>query len=359
MEKSVKFYDYFTFEGKATISGPHPWTDLSIYARYPEQSFPPSTPIGHTALHARPSSLHSPTSFKRPTKYSITSMPRFLRLRRSQNKARSPQRSEDEDVDDDSRSTVVHREQDDDDEQTAHQHDLANYIDKTCHESDEPPYASAVPSQRNNKNRRETASRVTPSSPVTPAPSQQPRNDERDEDRNREGQGGQYITTRTGRFYHLDDDCDNLLNARVLLNVRTRPTHLSPCYLCAKSDQTTTSASSSAHRRVPDAGNDDDRYESASSGGGRTYVVTRTGRFFHDNEQCSFLREARGTTRVAMPPHGLENCYRCLNGWTPVRARRDAAAGGATSGVAPNDDDDDLVASLNSRFSRVSFGRRT
>lgn len=115
----------------------------------------------------------------------------------------------------------------------------------------------------------------------------------------------EYYTTRTGVFYHQNRDCHNLRSARRIFPTETPSSHLRSCYLCVDD---------------PYQGPTSQRSFDATSLSGTTYVTTRTGRFYHEDYNCTFLELARQKFRVREVPARLDPCYRCVV--TPVPVQR-------------------------------------
>lgn len=130
------------------------------------------------------------------------------------------------------------------------------------------------------------------------------------------------IVTRTGRFFHMDRDCQNFRSARRIYFVDAVGKDLNPCYLCIDESVHSPGCRSPPSRSTTYTCDDSStmpgkplntataalrRLESAW-----TYYITRTGRFFHADVQCQNLRYARRTFPLFHIPPSLKPCYLCV-----------------------------------------------
>lgn len=134
------------------------------------------------------------------------------------------------------------------------------------------------------------------------------------------------ITTRTGKYYHSNKDCQYLYRASEKIRVKGLPTNLAPCRKCFGSGGGGVSAGDggSGSKVAADAS----EVSSVSSAASSTavtevvsqycpqerkgkYITTRTGKYFHMSEDCNWLRRARGTFRVSTVPSILMACPLC------------------------------------------------
>lgn len=135
---------------------------------------------------------------------------------------------------------------------------------------------------------------------------------------------GPFITTRTGRFFHMDENCHNLRSARKLIFVNAVAMDLDPCYLCVNesvdvprnasplfgSITDSHSKSSTTYGMTPSTTAKSSQSRRLRSS--RTYYTTRTGRFYHADQQCYNLRSAKKTFPVDHIPTNLKPCYLCI-----------------------------------------------
>lgn len=130
-----------------------------------------------------------------------------------------------------------------------------------------------------------------------------------------------FVVTRTGRFYHFDRDCKNLQTARRLFQVENPDAKLLPCYICVEqktdgSANTPVVSSSSSRKECHALPSPDGRADTRTRGhrsDDKEFITTRTGRFFHLDDDCYNLRSATRLIRVSQPASHLKACYLCAD----------------------------------------------
>lgn len=122
---------------------------------------------------------------------------------------------------------------------------------------------------------------------------------------------GKYITTNTGRLYHLNEACNSLRFAKQKHWVSAKPKGLSPCPRCV-GDPNGAGGRPGAWRPV-------DKVINGSTGGSggrprvKTYITTKTGKYYHGDEDCRYLRSANVKIPVATVPSRLAPCPKCVD----------------------------------------------
>lgn len=119
------------------------------------------------------------------------------------------------------------------------------------------------------------------------------------------------FVTRTGRLWHRSKDCFALRRATKIIQVDEPDPILSPCARCA-SDQL---ANSELVEKVVDSDRKKQLRSTPSDGNDvqtSPVFVTKTGKLFHANENCSSLRLAHQVFRVPSPRPGLFPCSKCV-----------------------------------------------
>lgn len=134
------------------------------------------------------------------------------------------------------------------------------------------------------------------------------------------------LTTRTGKYYHEDSDCQYLRRASEKIKVKGLPTDLAPCPKCFGRGAGSVSAEKgSSWSKVA---NDASQVSSVSSTASsavvkevtsqhsprerrKKYITTRTGKYFHMSDDCIWLRRAKGTFCVSTVPSNLMACPKC------------------------------------------------
>lgn len=102
---------------------------------------------------------------------------------------------------------------------------------------------------------------------------------------------GTYVTTNTGSLCHLDEACNSLRFAKQKHWASAKPTGLNPCPRCI--------GDPNGGRGRPRAWWPIDKVivGSTSGSGGRprvrTYITTKTGKYYHGDEDCRYLAIAR------------------------------------------------------------------
>ncbi|CAN8063820.1 unnamed protein product [Agarophyton chilense] len=134
----------------------------------------------------------------------------------------------------------------------------------------------------------------------------------------------EYVTTRTGRFYHQDPQCHNLRSAKKKIFVTRVRADLEACYLCVDDD-----APIDTPTEVKSAGSTTERSITATNLS-KPLITTRTGRFYHSDSSCKNLRFAKKKIPVYEVPTNLEACYLCVE--SPLGSQ--TASEGASRGVA-------------------------
>lgn len=134
----------------------------------------------------------------------------------------------------------------------------------------------------------------------------------------------QVLTTRTGKYYHKMRDCFYLRRAVKLITVQGLPTDLAPCPKCFSRGG---EGKSSGNNGVSQ-GDDESQVSNVSNSPGSShateivseycprerrgkYITTRTGKYFHMDEDCRWLNRARDKFRVSTVPSDLMACPRC------------------------------------------------
>lgn len=120
------------------------------------------------------------------------------------------------------------------------------------------------------------------------------------------------FVTRTGRLWHRNKDCFALRRATKISQVDEPDPELSPCARCASDELgdpelVKKAVDSDRKKQMHSVPSEPNNVNNCSD-----LFVTKTGKLFHANENCSSLRLAHQVLRVPSPRPGLFPCSKCV-----------------------------------------------
>lgn len=135
-----------------------------------------------------------------------------------------------------------------------------------------------------------------------------------------------FIITNTGRLYHLDRTCVYLNKARQLHVVSDVPSHLSPCPKCWKGKNAVRNVSDSQGFERKEGSRSERRNRIDNNAAGTSsadIITTRSGKYYHGQENCVYLRRAKKLIRVNVISEELLPCPKCWVGEKPINEIED------------------------------------
>ena len=113
----------------------------------------------------------------------------------------------------------------------------------------------------------------------------------------------------------MSPTCYGLRKARSLAYVICPPDNLEPCRLCARGAARGRDALAPAETAA--GGDEEEEEEEEEDSGSQEFIITETGRLFHADRDCYYLRNARRKIPVTDVPVRLDPCRRCTDGKRP------------------------------------------